>query len=81
MPTTDDDEGWRPSSMSGHFGRANPHCCNCGDLRGGPFGHESSECLYRNGMTARELADTMDSEKRSKYWDFKIDQYFRERGI
>lgn len=24
--------------------RRNPHCSNCGDLRGGPMGHETSEC-------------------------------------
>jgi hypothetical protein len=27
--------------------RRNPHCNNCGDLRGGPMGHESSECTYK----------------------------------
>ena len=27
--------------------RRNPHCSRCGDTRGGPFGHETSECTYR----------------------------------
>ena len=27
--------------------RRNPHCPNCGDLRGGPMGHETSECRHR----------------------------------
>lgn len=27
--------------------RRNPHCSNCGDGRGGPFGHEISECTFR----------------------------------
>ena len=31
-------------------GRRNPHCTNCGDLRGGPFGHEISECTYHKGV-------------------------------
>lgn len=26
--------------------RRNPHCSNCGDLRGGPLGHEISECTF-----------------------------------
>jgi hypothetical protein len=26
--------------------RRNPHCSNCGDTRGGPVGHETSECTH-----------------------------------
>lgn len=26
--------------------RRNPHCSNCGDTRGGPFGHEANECTF-----------------------------------
>lgn len=33
--------------VSFSFGRRNPHCSNCGDERGGPIGHEISECTYR----------------------------------
>lgn len=63
------------------FGRRNPHCSNCGDERGGPFGHEISECQYRPGMTAEELAKTMPPEKASRYWSVLIDRYFeRELG-
>jgi hypothetical protein len=25
----------------------NVHCSNCGDTRGGPVGHEISECTFR----------------------------------
>lgn len=61
------------------FGRRNVHCSNCGDERGGPFGHESSECQYRRGMTAGELARTMPPEKASRYWGMLVDRYFAER--
>ena len=26
--------------------RRNVHCSNCGDTRGGPVGHETSECTW-----------------------------------
>ena len=58
------------------FGRRNPHCSNCGDERGGPFGHEISECRYRPGMTAEELAATMPPDKAARYWGVLIDRYF-----
>jgi hypothetical protein len=57
-----------------NFGRRNPHCSNCGDERGGPFGHEISECLYRSGMTAEELAATMPDDKALRYWGAVIDR-------
>lgn len=57
------------------FGRRNVHCSNCGDERGGPLGHETSECRYRLGMTAEELAATMDEEKAVRYWGMLIDRY------
>jgi hypothetical protein len=57
------------------FGRRNSHCSNCGDERGGPFGHEISECLYRSGMTASELAPTMPPEKAARYWETLVDRY------
>jgi hypothetical protein len=63
------------------YGRRNTHCSNCGDERGGPFGHEISECLYRSGMTVTELAATMPPDKKSAYLDAQIDRYFAERGI
>jgi hypothetical protein len=67
--------------VRGTFGRRNPHCSNCGDERGGPFGHEISECLYRNGMTVVELAKTMPPEKARDYLDAQIDAYFADQGI
>lgn len=67
--------------MSFSFGRRNTHCSNCGDERGGPFGHEISECLYRPGMTVGELAKTMPPDKRSRYYDAAIDEYFRTEGV
>lgn len=57
------------------FGRSNPHCTNCGDERGGPFGHEISECRYRAGMTVAELADTMDPVRRSAYYETQVERY------
>jgi hypothetical protein len=57
------------------FGRRNTHCSNCGDERGGSFGHEISECRYRSGMTAEELAETMPPEKAGRYWDALLDNY------
>lgn len=58
------------------FGRRNAHCSNCGDERGGPVGHEISECKYRSGMTVPELAATMPPDKASEYLNAAIDAYF-----
>lgn len=69
------------AELSMGFGRRNPHCSNCGDERGGMFGHEISECRYRHGMTAAELAETMPEERAARYWEHVIDRYFdRELG-
>jgi hypothetical protein len=27
--------------------RRNVHCAKCGDTKGGPFGHETSECTWK----------------------------------
>jgi hypothetical protein len=54
------------------YGRRNPHCSNCGDLRGGPFGHETSECRLTDGMTDVELSKTMTEDKASEYLDVVI---------
>lgn len=32
-----------PGAMSRH---PNPHCAECGDTRGGPYGHEAHECTW-----------------------------------
>jgi hypothetical protein len=63
------------------FGRRNPHCSRCGDLRGGPFGHEISECQYRPGMTASEVAAILPPERRAAFWDQQIDRYFAAKGV
>lgn len=34
-------------------GRRNVHCSNCGDTRGGPVGHETSECTHDSKAAAR----------------------------
>jgi hypothetical protein len=69
------------SVLPGGFGRRNPHCSNCGDERGGPFGHEISECRYRDGMTVAEVAATMDDQTESRFWDVMLTRYFeRELG-
>ena len=64
-----------PVVIPRRFGRRNPHCSNCGDLRGGPMGHEISECRYRSGMTAAELAATMPPDVAARYWDALVDRY------
>jgi hypothetical protein len=61
------------------FGRRNPHCSNCGDERGGPFGHEISECRYRRDMTVAQLAQTMPTDKARAYLDARITAYFAEQ--
>lgn len=35
-----------PGRFASAAGR-NVHCSNCGDTRGGPAGHETSECFWR----------------------------------
>lgn len=65
--------------MSIPFGCRNTHCSNCGDERGGPVGHETSECAYRSGMAVVELAETMPADKKSCYYDAVIDRYFVDR--
>lgn len=78
-PTTDKVTSNAPLDTS--FGRRNPHCSNCGDERGGDFGHEAHECQYRPGMTTEELAKTMSVKKAGRYWDTLIDRYLeRELG-
>lgn len=32
--------------------RRNVHCSSCGDTRGGPVGHETSECTYQRPPTS-----------------------------
>jgi len=63
------------------FGRRNPHCSNCGDERGGPFGHEISECTYRHGMIASEVAALLSAERRGEFWATRIDRYFAAQGV
>lgn len=57
------------------FGRRNVHCSNCGDERGGPFGHETSECGYRSGMVAWQVAELLPEHRRSEFWEQAIDRY------
>lgn len=41
------------------YGKYNPYCMICADERGGPIGHESSECAWRTASTEQDLAATM----------------------
>lgn len=61
-----------------NFGRRNTHCSNCGDERGGPFGHETYECKYVKGMTVVELAVTMPDDKANVYLDFVINAHLEK---
>ena len=63
------------------FGRRNPHCSKCGDERGGPFGHETSECQYRPGMTAGEVAAILPEHRRGEFWDTQIDRYLAAQAV
>ena len=36
--------------------RRNTHCSNCGDTRGGPVGHEVSECTWDSKPAAEHQA-------------------------
>lgn len=58
------------------FGRRNVHCSNCGDERGGPFGHETSECRYFPGMSVDVLTKMPHMAGREgEIWDSYIDRY------
>lgn len=57
------------------FGRRNPHCSNCGDERGGPVGHEISECRYRSGMAAFEVAQLLPEQRRAEFWEVCVERY------
>lgn len=70
-----------PVAAQKGFGRRNRHCSNCGDERGGPFGHEISECRYRSGMTAEEVAEILPEERRQEFWDLCVDRYLTAQGI
>jgi hypothetical protein len=77
----DQDERVTPTERRG-FGRRNPHCSNCGDERGGPFGHETSECAYRPGMTVGELVTLPHLAGREpEVWDHYVDRYFEHEPI
>lgn len=58
------------------FGRRNVRCSNCGDERGGPFGHETSECRWYPGMSVQELARMPHlTERQAEVWDTYVDRY------
>jgi hypothetical protein len=42
----------QPRNCPGTGARRNPWCSNCGDLRGGPLGHETSECTFDSKAAA-----------------------------
>jgi hypothetical protein len=50
------------------FGRRNPHCAICGDLTGGPLGHDAGECRYRPDMTSQEVAGILPPAQRAPFW-------------
>jgi hypothetical protein len=64
------------SAIKTGFGRRNTHCSNCGDERGGPFGHEISECRWKPGMTVTELTQQPHMAGREgEIWDTYVDRY------
>lgn len=66
--------------MSGTgFGRRNVHCSNCGDERGGPFGHEGYECKWWPGMSVDVLVKLPHlAEREAEVWDHYVNAYFAE---
>lgn len=50
------------------YGEYNPYCMICADERGGPIGHESSECAWREAKNGMELALTMPVKKRLHFY-------------
>lgn len=58
------------------FGRRNVHCSNCGDERGGPPDHATSECGYFEGMSVFLLTRMPHMAGREgEIWDTYIDRY------
>lgn len=47
----------QPRNCPGTSARRNPWCSNCGDTRGGPVGHEISECTWDSKTSAELPAD------------------------
>ena len=59
------------------YGRRNVHCSNCGDERGGPFGHETSECQWFPGMSVDVLAKMPHMAGReAEVWNTYVGRYF-----
>lgn len=58
------------------FGRRNVHCSNCGDERGGPFGHETAECQWWPGMSVYLLAGLPHlADRQAEVWGHYVDRY------
>lgn len=65
-----------PAPLKTGFGRLNPHCSNCGDERGGPFGHETSECRWWPGMSVYVLTKLPHlADRQGEVWDHYVDRY------
>ena len=39
----------------------NPYCMNCGDTRGGPYGHETNECSWNDPCAGCDCAKLLAS--------------------
>lgn len=72
---TDQRDRLRNKLIPKGFGRWNQHCMSCGDERGGPFGHETSECRYKPGMTATEVAELLPEHRRAEFWELCVERY------
>jgi hypothetical protein len=66
--------------MAISFGRDNPHCSRCGDERGGDYGHETSECVYRSGVTVGDLARAR-PDRAAWIYEAALDQWFESQGV
>lgn len=64
------------SEIKTGFGRRNVHCSTCGDERGGPFGHETSECKYFTDMSVFLLTKMPHMAGREgEIWETYVDRY------
>jgi hypothetical protein len=58
------------------FGRPNANCSTCGDERGGPSGHGTSECQYFEGMSVFLLTKMPHMAGREQeIWGTYVDRY------
>lgn len=70
-----------PPDLPRGFGRPNPACGTCGDERGGPHGHLTAECQYRDGMSVGEVAELPHlAGRKPEFWNHYVELYLADRA-